>query len=458
VKTQWNKMLDGARRRRRSRSALHFEAPARRRLGRHDQPQDVPRLQLLLQLAERARPSGPSRSRAPASTSYDEIPQDIGAAPAARTARATRCSLLLGRAGSFSMYGGVKIYVNSSPKLGPKRGIEALVAAGTDERWWVDCLQCGEPFELDTETCLKFDETGTPLEAAASADRALPGQGLRRLPSAAGQGRADGDGALGRPRRDGGEPQHNPEGKVGELVPNSRLSQRWDGLMGFRRWSDMAEQWRTAELAYENKQDEAPLKTFFQTVIGKNYTPKGAASRRTEEELLRARRLAGHRFREVPREARCVVMAVDQAVNRFEVAAWAFGPGFRAWLVDRFEILVCGDEPLRPFTRPEHFAVLYEKVLTKRYPVAGAPEAAGQADRHRARHRRHGWRDRQCLCLVGLDGDGRRRLGPQAGAAYRDHPVQGRQQGRAASCCRRRRSTRSARSRARRNASCTSRT
>jgi hypothetical protein len=170
--------------------------------------------------------------------------------------------------------------------------------------------------------------------------------------------------------------QHDPEGKTASWCRTRRLSQRWDGLMGFRRWSDMAEQWRTAELAYENEQDEAPLKTFFQTVIGKNYTPKGAGgeARGHRGGAAQARQGRALAASDVPREARCVVMAVDQAVNRFEVAAWAFGPGFRAWLIDRFPILVCGDEPLQPFTRPEHFAVLYDKVLSKRYPVAGAPE------------------------------------------------------------------------------------
>jgi phage terminase large subunit GpA-like protein len=376
VKTQWNKMIDTAR--------ADVDDPESPLILKQRQLAGASADTINLKMFRGCSfffswPSGPTFRFKPISYArvdeLDEIPQDIGAAAGGKDGQGDPLSLLLGRAGSFSMYGGVKIYVNSSPKLGPKRGIAALRAAGTNESWWVDCLQCGTPFELDTEHCLKFDETGTPLEAAASAvvvcrDPECGGfhrQQDKAALMATGRWVGRGETAVSR--------QHNPEGKVGELVPNSRLSQRWDGLMGFRRWSDMAEQWRTAELAYENNQDEGPLTTYFQTVIGKNYTPKGSGEPAvTEEELLRRAKAAGHRFRTVPREARCVVMAVDQAVNRFEVAAWAFGPGFRAWLVDRFEILVCGDEPLRPFTRPEHFAVLHEKVLSKRYPVAGAPQ------------------------------------------------------------------------------------
>jgi phage terminase large subunit GpA-like protein len=299
---------------------------------------------------------------------YDDIPQDIGD-------QGDPLSLMLGRSGSFSAYGGVKVYVNSTPKLGRKRGIEAIVAGGTDERWYVDCLACGEPFALDTEERLHFDRTGTPAQAAASAmvvctDPECGGfhvQSDKAALMATGRWVGRGETAVSR--------RVHPEGKSGELVDTHRLSQRWDGLMGMRRWADIAMDWRTAELAFENEQDEAPLKTFYQTVIGKNYTARGTgAEGPTESELVKRAKTARHRFGTVPREARCVVMAVDQAINRFEVAAWAFGPGYRAWLVDRFSIVNCGDEPLRPFTRPEHFAVLHPRVLARRYPVAGHPD------------------------------------------------------------------------------------
>jgi len=299
---------------------------------------------------------------------YDDIATDIGD-------QGDALGLFLGRTASFSMFGKVKVYVNSSPKLGRNRGIEALVAAGTDERWYVDCLACGQPFILDTEQRLHFDRTGTPVDAAASAAVICPdpecgGCHTQRDKAALMKtGRWVGRGETAVSLGDAAA------GKEGELLPTSRLSQRWDGLMGFRRWSEMAEQWRTADLTFENSQDETALKTFYQTVIGKNYAQTASGEPPvTEDELIARAKASPYQLGEVPPEARCIIMAVDQQINRFEVAAWAFGPGNCSWLIDRFSITDRNGVPLRPFTRSEDFAVLYPQVLTKRYPVAGNPD------------------------------------------------------------------------------------
>lgn len=321
-------------------------------------------------------PTGPTFRAKPVSRGrlddYDDIPQNIGVQAGGVGGQGDPLSQMLGRGGSFSAYGGSKVYVNSTPKLGKKRGIEQIVASGTDERWYVDCLACGEPFILDTEDRLKFNRTPFADDAAASAEVVCAD------PECGGLHRQQDKGALMATGRwvGRGETAVNrsidPVGKVGELVATDRLTQRWDGLMGFRRWGEIAKMWREAELAFENEQDEGPLTTFFQTVIGKNYTPQASGEPRVSEDDLEKRaRASAHRFGVVPRDAYCVVMSVDQAINRFEVAAWAFGRGFKAWLIDRFSIVNCGDEPLRPFTRSEHFAVLHPRVLSKRYPVEG---------------------------------------------------------------------------------------
>ncbi len=318
-------------------------------------------------------PSGPRFRSNPFSRGrlddYDDIPEDVAD-------QGDALGLLTGRMGSFEAYGRTKAFVNSSPKLGKGRGVELLVAGGTDEIWYVDCLACGQPFALDTDACLQFDREGTPLDAAASAvvmcpDPACGGYHRQQdKPALMASGRWVGRGETAVSRAD------NPAGKEGELVPNTRLSQRWDGLMGFRRWSDIAERWRRAEITFENEQDEAPLKTFYQTIVGKNYAPRGSgAPPATADEIAKRAKASPYRLREVPPEARCVVLAVDQQVNRFEVAAWSFGPGFRAWLTDRFSISDRNGVPLRPFTRLEDFAVLYPQVLARRYPVAGNPDA-----------------------------------------------------------------------------------
>jgi len=295
---------------------------------------------------------------------FDEFEMDI-------SDQGTALDLLYGRMGSFEMYGNMKIYVNSTPKLGDGAGIAALLPDGTNERWWVDCLQCGTPFELDTEHVLKFDNSGTAEEAEASAKVACPANGCvheqrdkRRL--------------MGTGRWIGRGERAVPGGKEGELVVTKRLSQRWDGLMGMRSWSNMARLWRLAERKLEFEQDESGLKTFFQTVIGKNYVPKVQGEPSITPEQLQRRALASsYKLGEVPSGGQVLIASIDQQGNRFEVAIWAFGAGFRAWLVDRFALLFVNedgrDRPLRPFTRLEDWSVLHAKVLSLTYPLAGAP-------------------------------------------------------------------------------------
>lgn len=297
---------------------------------------------------------------------YDEFDMDI-------SDQGTALKLLYGRMGSFEMFGGQKIYVNSTPKLGDQKGIEALLPAGTNERWWVDCLQCGEPFELDTEHVLKFDNTGTAEEAEASAMVVGCSCGMphkqREKRALMGTGRWVGRGQLAVPR------SSNETGVEGELVVVRRLSQRWDGLMGMRSWASMARLRREAEIEFETKQDETDLKTHWQTVIGKNYVGREVGEPRVTEEVLVTRaRASGYKLGEVPAGGVCLIAAVDQHANRFEVAVWAFGVGFRAWLIDRFAVLVIERDgrkaPLKPFKRPEDWAVLHKEVLSRSYPMA----------------------------------------------------------------------------------------
>lgn len=299
---------------------------------------------------------------------YDDFPDDVGG-------EGDGLSGLKGRMGSFEMMGRTKVYINSTPKKGDRAGIVALRLAGTNEHWWVDCLDCGEPFELDTENVLKFDTTGTAEDAAASAGVVCPSptcgvdhkQADKRALMGTGRWVGRGEQAVSRRRE--------PEGKTGELVKNNRASFHFDGLMGMRSWAVMARQWRAAEITYATSQDEGPLRAFYQNVIGKNYTPRGTGEPGvTEEELLARTRQSTHRLRTVPNGATCLIASIDQHGNRFEVAVWAFGSGFRAWLVDRFEILTIDRDgraqKLRPFIRPEDWSVLHQQVLSLTYPMA----------------------------------------------------------------------------------------
>lgn len=317
-------------------------------------------------------PSGPTFRARPIPwgrlDDLDDIPTDIGD-------QGDAISLMRGRMGGFAAYGGTKIYVNSTPKLGTGKGIEAFVAAGTDERFWVDCLQCGDPFALYFDR-LVYDKVGTPADAEASAAVGCPHCGGVHMPR---EKRAlletfrwvgKGEQAV---RRD-----VDPSGKTGELLGNVRATFRFDGLFGFRPWGEIARLAREAELAFENEQDEGPLKAFDQTIVGRNHVARRAGDAAVAlSELEQRAKASTYIMGEVPPGVLVLIASIDQQANRFEVSVWGFGTGFRAWLIDRYAVISIEENgrhrPLRPFTIPEDWAVLHEQVMSKSYPMAGAP-------------------------------------------------------------------------------------
>jgi phage terminase large subunit GpA-like protein len=299
----------------------------------------------------------------------DDVPTDI-------SDQGDVVSLARGRMGSFAAFGRTMLYVNSSPKLGPRAGIEAFVAAGTAERLWVDCLMCGTPFALYADR-LDFDRLGTPRDAAASASVVCPkcgGAHLQRdkrelLKSYRWIGK--GETAVSR-----GE---LAEGKVGEIEANSRASFFFDGLFGFRPWSEIAELGREAELQLEFEQDDGKLKAWDQTIVGRNYRERADGDEAvSEDELVLRAHASPYVLGEVPPGVIVLVASIDQQGNRFEVSVWGFGLQFRAWLVDRFALVATvGDDgrqrPLSPARQPEDWAVIHREVMSKTYPLAGAP-------------------------------------------------------------------------------------
>jgi len=311
-------------------------------------------------------PTGPNFRARPFSRGrlddYDDFDEDIGD-------QGDAVSLFEGRTTSFQGYG-TKLYVNSSPKKGPKRGIEPLVAAGTSKRWWVDCLMCGDPFEMAWER-LSFNREGTDLEAASSVIMACPHEGCggvhyqHHKPELMKTGRWVGRGEMAVPR-----------GKVGDLEPNSTDSYWWDGVFGLAPWATLARQARAAELRFEEHQDEGPLKSFFQTKVGRNYVSRSSGDAPVTVDALTERAQAsGYTMGQVPDGVVAITMTVDLGVDRFSVMAVGHGLGNRAWIIDRFDILTLNDgiTKLEPFRRREHWSVLYEKVLRKTYPLQRDP-------------------------------------------------------------------------------------
>lgn len=376
VTTQFDKMLDAAR----SEDDTDADSPLRERQLSGPSSDNITLKQFRGCDLHFGWPSGSTFRARPISRGrlddYDEMPSDIDA-------QGDALGLLLGRDASFSAFGETKAYVNSTPKLGRNKGIEGLRLQGTNEKLYVDCLACGEPFQLDSSR-LTYDRCGTAAEAAESAGVLCPDESCGGIHVQTDKKRllatkrwvGEGEAAVSM-----AEVQ---TGKVGELVPNSRASFKFDGLFGMRPWANMAEMARNAEIKFEREQDEGGLKTWDQTVAGRNYDRRNWPHLFPEtEEALAAdaivarARLARWKMREVPPGVQCLIASIDQQVNRFEVAVWGWGNGFRSWLIDRFCILVIEQDgrerPLKPFTRPEDFAVLYSKVLEQTYPLAGAP-------------------------------------------------------------------------------------
>lgn len=311
-------------------------------------------------------PTGPNFRARPFSRGrlddYDDFDDDIGD-------QGDAVSLFEGRTTSFQGYGW-KLYVNSSPKKGPKRGIEPLVASGTSKRWWVDCLQCAAPFEMSWER-LDFVRDGSAIDAAESVTMGCPHCGgvhaQADKPKLMASGRWVGKGETAVSWSTGSN-----SGKRGELEANSIDSYWWDGVFGLAPWASMARQYRIAELRFEEHQDEGPLKSFFQTKVGRNYVSRASGDAPVTVDALTERANAStYKLGEVPDGVVALTATVDLGHDRFSVAIIGHGVGNRAWIIDRFDILTLNDgvTKLEPFSRREHWSVLYEKVLSRTYPL-----------------------------------------------------------------------------------------
>lgn len=292
---------------------------------------------------------------------YDAIPEDIDG-------EGNALSLLGIRQTTFE--GFEKTYVNSSPALGEDRGIEAVVAAGTDERWVVRCLHCSAPFILDFDACFKWDNTGTPEQARASACVVCPTCGGVHEPRAKRQLMATGAWV-------GAGQVMLADGSIqGKLRPSATASFRIDGLMGFSSWALLAQLVREAEIEFEKIGDEFKLRTFYNGRIGKNYASRLEQAQEIDVDGLKERALqGGYSLGEVPAGVVCLTAAVDVQSNRFAVTVLGWGQGLESWLIDRFDILQLEDGRTRidPARHPEHWGVLVRKVLWRTYPTQEDP-------------------------------------------------------------------------------------
>ncbi len=283
---------------------------------------------------------------------FDAMPEDI-------EGEGGLLGLLSGRQTTFE--GRETKLVSSSPAI-EGGGIEAFIEGGTDERLHPCCPSCGERWEIDLRQDLKF-ERGTPDRAAASAHVVCGANGCILEPNMRFdllRGLAD------LPKR----------GFVAKNAAASKYRRtfRRDGLMGFTSWDKLARDMREAELAWEDRQDESLLRSFYNVKGGKNYRSQLSGERPIDGRELLRRREPVWRMGTVPRGPKVLLAQVDVQHDRFEVAILGYAAGRETWLVDRFAITVLDDgiTGVQPFVHKEHWKALLPLFDRKIPMVEGA--------------------------------------------------------------------------------------
>lgn len=287
---------------------------------------------------------------------YDQFPDDIDGS-GDKGGQGSAIKLLDGRMTTFE--GRDTKLVSSSPAREDGGGIEAFILGGTCERLQAVCPSCGERVELDIRRDLKFDK-GSADQAEASAHVICPASGCILEPS---DKRKLLDSMKGLPGR----------GFVARFPERGRRRRTFwrDGLLSFRSWTMLAREQRDAELTWESRQDETELRAFHNVRGGYNYRSILAGEKPIEAGELLDRREQGWLLGTVPAGPRVLVVTVDVQHDRFELAAIGFGDSQEAWLVERWALHALDDglTGLRPFTHPEHWAVLLP-LFSRTWPMA----------------------------------------------------------------------------------------
>jgi len=285
---------------------------------------------------------------------YDQFPPDI-------EGQGDAIGLLDGRQTTFE--GRDTKFVSSSPARDDGSGIEAFVASGTDERLMPECPHCGDRFEPDVFRDLRWDGVNaTPDQAAASAHVVCPNNGCILTPDdkfalMASMARLPGHGVVAT----------RPE------AGKRRRTIRIDGLISFRSWPEIARKWREAQIAWEMRQDEGPLRAFTNVVAGKNYRSVLSGEVPLAADDMHRLKDGHWKLGTVPRGPVCITVAVDVQHDRFECIAKGWADGMESWTIDRWSIDVLEDglTTLNPFRNPEHWRVLLP-LFDRRWKLAGA--------------------------------------------------------------------------------------
>jgi phage terminase large subunit GpA-like protein len=292
---------------------------------------------------------------------FDQMDDDIGGTEDA-AGQGSAIALLEGRL--TTRKGRDTKFVSSSPADEAGGKTDAFVAGGTDERLHPECPSCGDRWPIDIRTDLKFDDAGTEDEAERTAHVVCGANGCILGPS----DRRALLKSLSRLPNKGFMP--------GREASKRRRGFRIDGLLAFTSWPDLARSWREAQITWHARQDEGPLRTFWNTKAGYNYRSQLNGEKPVSLDDLAKRREEGWKLGTVPAWCRVIVTCVDAQAHSFQCAAIGFGDGLEWGIIDRWSIDVTDDgTPLRPFEHAEHAEVL-RPLWSMTWPLA---DGSGQS-------------------------------------------------------------------------------
>jgi phage terminase large subunit GpA-like protein len=273
-----------------------------------------------------------------------------------------------------------KVLVSSTPKRQDGSGTLARWRLGDQRLWHVPCPHCGAyctpGFDRDrrpTRDHLVIKPGANEEEARRDVVLACPANGC--LIEERHKGRMNARGVwlpVGATIA--------PDGTIGGTPLRSRVRSYWfSGLMQrTRNWGDIAAGYVAAMRAVEERQDEEPLRTWWNTVLGAPYRSILASAAALEPEELQ-RRAEDVPLGRVPAWAGFVTAAVDVQGTRFDVLALAWGPDGRSQVVEHFQIFRTvdpdGSERLvEPPRRAEDWDLLTRQVMERAWPGEGGTE------------------------------------------------------------------------------------
>lgn len=289
---------------------------------------------------------------------YDQVDADIGGTEE-KGGQGSLASLMQGRQTSFE--GRSTLFISSTPADDNGGKTEAYIRAGTFERIYPECPSCGDRWEIDVARDLRFEAGSSPDRAAETAHVVCASNGCILQPK-------DRRKILSRladlPNK--GFIPTNPEGSKG-------VRTFWpDGLLCMSSWPEIAKMWRSAQIAWETRQDEGQLRTTWQTKFGKNYRSQMSGEKPLVRDDIEKLKDEGFASGIVPVGSKVWTLAVDVQGNRFECAAVGYADGHESWLIKRWtlDVLEDGLTTLEPFRKPEHWRVLLP-LFDKTWELAG---------------------------------------------------------------------------------------